>query len=92
MVETSKENTRGRSRKLDGVVVSNKMDKTIVVAITRLTKHPVYGKYVRKTKKCYAHDEKKQCKPGDIVRIVETRPTSKLKRWKLEKVLIQATE
>jgi small subunit ribosomal protein S17 len=71
------------SRKVrTGRVVSDKMDKTVVVLIERLVKHPVYGKYVRKRKKCKVHDEKNQCRHGDIIRFMETRPLSKETRWR----------
>ena len=74
----------------EGVVLSNKMNKTVVVAVRRLIKHPVYGKFVRKTKKLYAHDEQGQCQVGDLVRVVETKPISKLKRWRVQQVLVKA--
>lgn len=70
-----------------GIVVSNKMDKTIVVAVESRSPHPKYGKIVVKTKKFKAHDEDNQCKQGDTVRIQETRPLSKTKRWTLVKVM-----
>jgi len=81
---------RGLRKAQDGVVVSSKMNKTIVVAVVRQVRHSTYGKFVRKTKKFYAHDESKQCGVGDRVRIVETRPMSKLKRWKLESIITKA--
>ena len=70
-----------------GVVTSNKMDKTITVAVERKVKHPIYGKFVKKTTKFHAHDEKKECSIGDLVRIMETRPLSKTKRWRLVEVV-----
>jgi small subunit ribosomal protein S17 len=73
-----------------GVVVSNKMAKTVVVEAERSLRHPVYGKVVRKQHRFYAHDEKQQCKEGDLVKIVETRPLSKLKRWRVAEVLKKA--
>lgn len=73
-----------------GTVSSNKMDKTIVVSITRKVKHPIYGKFVNKTTKFYAHDEKNECGIGDIVKIMETRPLSKLKRWRLVEIIEKA--
>ena len=73
-----------------GVVVSNKMDKTITVAVTRKIKHPVYGKFMNKSKKFAAHDEKNDCSIGDTVKIMETRPVSKNKRWRLVEVLERA--
>ncbi len=70
-----------------GFVSSNKMDKTITVAIERKVKHPLYGKFVKKTSKFHAHDEKNECSIGDLVRIMETRPLSKTKRWRLVEVM-----
>ena len=66
-----------------GLVLSNKMDKTITVAVHFKEKHPIYGKFIKKTKKFTAHDEKNECNIGDTVRIMETRPLSKMKRWRL---------
>ena len=73
-----------------GVVVSNKMDKSIVVAVKRKVKHPIYGKFVNKTTKCVAHDEENTCGEGDTVRIMETRPLSKSKRWRLVEIIERA--
>jgi small subunit ribosomal protein S17 len=73
-----------------GVVVSNKMDKTITVAIERRVPHPIYKKYFKKTTKLMAHDEKKECGIGDKVRIMETRPLSKNKRWRLVQIVEKA--
>ncbi len=73
-----------------GVVSSNKMNKTITVAIERKVKHPLYGKFVKKTTKFHAHDEKDECAPGDVVRIMETRPMSKTKRWRLVEIVEKA--
>ena len=70
-----------------GVVVSNKMDKYIVVAVERKEKHPMYGKFVKKTTKFVAHDEKNECSIGDTVRIMETRPLSKTKNWRLVEIV-----
>ena len=70
-----------------GVVVSNKMDKTIVVAAKFKEKHPIHGKFVAKTKKYHVHDEKNDCNVGDTVRIMETRPLSKTKRWRLVQII-----
>lgn len=70
-----------------GVVVSNKMDKTIIIAVKRKVKHPIYGKFVNKTSKFYAHDEANTCNIGDTVRIMETRPLSKTKNWRLVEVI-----
>ena len=73
-----------------GVVTSNKMTKTITVAVERKVKHPIYGKFVKKTTRFHAHDEKNECTIGDIVRIMETRPLSKTKRWRLMEVVEKA--
>jgi small subunit ribosomal protein S17 len=73
-----------------GLVTSNKMDKTIVVAETKKQKHPFYGKFVLKTKKYTAHDESNECNEGDTVRIMETRPLSKNKRWRLVEIIERA--
>ena len=70
-----------------GVVTSNKMTKTITVAVERKVKHPIYGKFVKKTTRFHAHDEKNECSIGDTVRIMETRPMSKTKRWRLVDVI-----
>ena len=73
-----------------GVVTSNKMDKSITVAVKWKEKHPIYGKFVNKTKKYHAHDEKNECKIGDTVKIMETRPLSKTKRWRLVQIIERA--
>ena len=73
-----------------GVVVSDKMDKTVVVSIERRVQHPVYGKMVRRTKRLKAHDERNDAKTGDTVRIMETRPLSKDKRWRLVEIVDRA--
>lgn len=70
-----------------GIVTSNKMAKTITVAVERKVKHPIYGKFVKKTTKFHAHDEKDECSIGDIVKIMETRPLSKTKRWRMVEVV-----
>ena len=70
-----------------GVVVSNKMDKSIVVAVKTQEKHPIYGKFVKKTTKFVAHDEKNECSEGDTGRIMETRPLSKTKNWRLVEIV-----
>jgi small subunit ribosomal protein S17 len=70
-----------------GVVSSNKMDKTITVNVERKVKHPMYGKFLKKTTKFHAHDEKNECSIGDTVKISETRPLSKTKRWRLVEVI-----
>ncbi len=73
-----------------GTVTSNKMIKTITVAVERKVKHPIYGKFVKKTTKFHAHDEKDECTIGDVVKIMETRPLSKTKRWRLVEVIEKA--
>ncbi|MEG1634618.1 MAG: 30S ribosomal protein S17 [Rikenellaceae bacterium] len=73
-----------------GVVVSNKMEKTIIVAIKRKVKHPIYGKFMNKTTKLVAQDENNACTEGDTVKIMETRPLSKTKRWRLVEILEKA--
>ena len=73
-----------------GVVVSNKMDKSIVVEIERREKHPIYGKFIKKTNRFMAHDEKNDCNIGDTVRIMETRPLSKRKCWRLVEIIERA--
>ena len=73
-----------------GVVSSNKMDKTSTVAVKWKEKHPIYGKFVNKTKKYHAHDEKSECNIGDTVRIMETRPLSRTKRWRLVNIIERA--
>ena len=70
-----------------GVVTSNKMDKSIIVTVERKVKHPLYGKFVKKSTKFHAHDEKNECSIGDTVRIMETRPLSKMKRWRLVEIV-----
>ena len=74
---------RGQRKTREGVVVSAAMNKTAVVLMKRRLRHPVYGKYVNQNKKFYVHDESNECRTGDVVRIMETRPLSKLKRWRL---------
>ena len=73
-----------------GVVSSTKMDKTITVMVQWKEKHPIYGKYMNKTKKYHVHDEKNECREGDIVRIMETRPLSRTKRWRLLQIIERA--
>ena len=81
---------RNLRKVLTGTVVSNKMDKTIVVAVETSVKHPIYGKIVKKTYKLKAHDEENQCQIGDRVKVMETRPLSKDKRWRLVEVVEKA--
>jgi len=77
-------------KQIVGVVTSTKMDKTIAVKVERRLKHPIYGKYVRKSNKFLAHDEKNDCNEGDVVRIQESRPLSRRKRWSLVEVIERA--
>jgi small subunit ribosomal protein S17 len=88
--ETTPAAERGIQKTVIGVVVSDKQQKTRVVAVTELYRHPQYGKYLKRTQKFHAHDEKNEAKAGDKVLIVETRPLSRLKRWRLAKVLERA--
>ncbi len=81
---------RPRRKTRIGEVVSDKMAKTVVVAVTRVLRHPEYEKVIRKHKKYYAHDEKQVAKIGDTVKIIETSPVSKLKRWRVSEVLKKA--
>lgn len=82
--------TRNLRKERTGVVTSNKMDKSITVAIKWKEKHPIYGKFVNKTKKYHAHDEKNECGIGDTAKIMETRPLSKTKRWRLVQIIERA--
>ena len=84
MVERNLRKTR------TGVVSSNKMDKTVVVAVERKVQHPIYGKFLKKTTKFHAHDEKNECSIGDVVKIMESRPLSKTKRWRLVEIVEKA--
>ena len=78
---------RGVRKKREGIVVSDAMDKTIVVRVERRFRHPTYGKEITRSKKFYAHDEKNEARKGDVVWIMETRPLSKLKRWRLVEIM-----
>lgn len=89
-VKSSKMIERNKRKSRVGIVTSNKMDKTITVSVERKVKHPIYGKYVKKTNKFHAHDIKNECNVGDKVRIMETRPLSKTKRWRLVEVVEKA--
>ena len=91
MSETTSEVTRENPRKVrEGIVVSNKMEATLVVAVVERVSHPRYGKTVQRTKKLYVHDEKNEAQIGDRVRVQETRPISKLKRWRLTEIVERA--
>ncbi|MFA6127367.1 MAG: 30S ribosomal protein S17 [Bacteroidales bacterium] len=84
------ESNRNLRKERTGSVISNKMEKTIIVAVKRKVKHPIYGKFVNKTTKFVAHDEENTCKEGDLVRIMETRPLSKRKNWRLVEIIERA--
>ncbi len=92
MAETQEQNReeRGRRKTRVGRVVSDRMAKTVVVAVERRVSHPLYGKQVVRTSKYYAHDEENSAHTGDTVRIMETRPLSKLKRWRVVEIIEQA--
>ena len=81
---------RNSRKERTGLVTSNKMDKSIVVSVERRVKHEKYGKFIKKTSKFVAHDEKNECNPGDTVRIMETRPLSKSKNWRLVEIVERA--
>ncbi len=81
---------RNLRKERQGKVVSDKMDKSIVVAVERKVKHPIYGKFVKKTTKLRAHDEKNESRTGDIVKLMETRPLSKTKRWRMIEIVEKA--
>ncbi len=82
--------TRNARKERVGVVTSDKMEKSITVAIKRQVKHPLYGKFIKKTSKLMAHDEENEARTGDTVRIMETRPLSKKKRWRLAEIIERA--
>ena len=87
----STEGTERKARKVrDGIVISSKMDRTLVVAVVERVRHPKYNKFVMRTKKLYAHDEANDAREGDKVRVMETRPLSKTKRWRLVEVVERA--
>jgi len=93
MSDVKKEGVEAQSkvkRSQVGRVVSDKMDKTVTVRLERLVKHPLYGKYIRRSSKVHAHDETNECREGDTVRIAETRPTSKTKSWQVVEVVERA--
>jgi small subunit ribosomal protein S17 len=81
---------RGRRQVLQGVVVSEKMDKTVIVTVSNTVMHPLYQRYIRRSAKFYAHDERNECRTGDQVAIVATRPLSKTKRWRVREILKRA--
>lgn len=88
----SEQEARGNRKERRGVVVSDKAAKTIVVKVTRRIRHPLYGKEMTVSNKFHAHDEKREAKTGDVVRIVECRPISRLKRWRLVEVVTRASQ
>ncbi len=90
MSEAEKGGTDKSGRTIEGRVVSNKMTKTVTVLLERQVQHPLYGKIVRRSTKVHAHDEKGECKEGDVVRISETRPMSKTKNWRVVKIVTRA--
>jgi small subunit ribosomal protein S17 len=90
MSEELNTTTRNLRKERTGKVVSNKMDKSIVVAVERKVKHPIYGKFVKKTTKLMAHDEQNEANEGDVVRIMETRPLSRQKRWRMVEIIEKA--
>jgi small subunit ribosomal protein S17 len=92
MSEEAKEAPKRGRRMISGRVISDKMDKTISVSVERLIKHPVYGKYIRRTTKVLAHDENNECKAGDRVTISECKPLSKRKAWQVVSVVERAPE
>ncbi len=88
--EVSNESKRGLPKYREGYVVSSKMNKSVVVEVVSLKAHPSYGKYVRRTKRYMAHDENNSCSVGDRVKIAETRPLSKIKRWRVQSIIEKA--
>jgi small subunit ribosomal protein S17 len=91
MAEEAMESTeRGRRKVRQGTVVSDRMDKTVIVAVERRTAHPLYGKMIMRTKKYHVHDEANDVHVGDVVRIEETRPLSRTKRWRVAEVIERA--
>jgi len=92
MSETQKSGTDKSGRTIEGRVVSNKMQKTVTVLLERQVQHPLYGKIVRRSTKVHAHDEKSECKEGDVVRIVECRPLSKSKNWRVVEIVTRAAQ
>ena len=89
-MEATQKTQRNLRKEILGLVTSNKMDKGITVMVERKEKHPIYGKFVKKSKKFHAHDEKNECNIGDTVRIMETRPLSKTKCWRLVEIVERA--
>jgi len=90
VIETGADEKRNNRKTREGLVVSNKMDKTAVVAVVERVRHPKYGKFMMRTKKLYAHDETNDANIGDKVRVMETRPLSKNKRWRVVEIMERA--
>ena len=86
------DNNNQVGRTVEGRVVSNKMEKTVTVLVERQVKHGLYGKYIKRSSKLHAHDEQNACKEGDLVRVIETRPVSKTKNWRVVEILTRAAE
>jgi len=86
----SKQDTGSKQRTVTGRVVSNRMDKSASIAVERLVKHPVYGKFIRRTSKLMAHDENNECQIGDTVEIAECRPISRHKAWRVVNIVVRA--
>ena len=86
------ENTEKKLRTVEGRVVSNKMNKTVTILVERQVKHPLYGKYIRRSTKLHAHDEDNSCNEGDVVRVTECRPLSKTKNWRVVEVVTRAAK
>jgi small subunit ribosomal protein S17 len=84
--------TETQLRTIEGRVVSNKMDKTVTVLVERQVKHPLYGKYIRRSSKLHAHDDANVCREGDVVRVTECRPISKSKNWRVVEIVTRAGE
>lgn len=89
-MEETLQGQRSMRKERQGVVESVKMDKTVVVSVLRRVRHPKYGKFVHRTSKFYVHDERNECGVGDTVRVMETRPISKMKRWRLVEIIEKA--
>lgn len=83
-------NERGRKRVLTGTVVSDKMDKSVVVRVQRIIQHKIYKKFIKQDKKYAAHDERNECRPGDVVKITESRPLSKTKKFRVSEIVKRA--
>jgi len=84
------ETSRGKRRSQNGIVLKNSMEKSVVVSVERIVKHPLYGKYLKRSVKYMAHDDKNECNVGDKVKIVESRPLSRMKRWRVSEIVEKA--